>query len=107
MTIELSSTADSVAMLPDARRFHVGSKDKKTRLFTIDGTLEREFVGHVKGVTGLAVLPDGVCFLSCSDDSTVRMVDVPASAAAAPVAPSCLASCLARCFVPKGRSSLL
>ena len=51
-----------------------GSYDKTVKLFNVnDGTVLRTFTHHPDPVTCLALLPDGLRFVSGSEDETARI----------------------------------
>ena len=51
-----------------------GSADKTVKLFNVnDGAVLRTFKHHTRTVTSLALLPDGLRFVSGSDDQTARI----------------------------------
>ena len=51
-----------------------GSTDKTVKLFNVnDGTVLRTFKHHSNMVTDLALLPDGLRFVSSSSDKTARI----------------------------------
>ena len=76
----------------DGREQHAlsGSADHTIKLFNVnDGTVVRTFTHHTDWVTCLALLPDGLRFVSGSDDGTARIVEigpVPAPAASSSTA---------------------
>ena len=52
-----------------------GSWDTTVKLFNVnDGAVVRTFKHHTEPVTSLALLPDGLRFVSGSDDKTARIV---------------------------------
>ena len=54
-----------------------GSADKTIKLFNVnDGAALRTFTHHEKAVRSLALLPDGLRFVSGSDDKTARIVEI-------------------------------
>ena len=60
--------------LPDNRHALSGSLDKTVKLFNVnDGAVLRTFKNHTREVTSLALLPDGLRFVSGSDDGTARI----------------------------------
>ena len=54
-----------------------GSTDKTVKLFNVnDGTVLRTFKHHTDDVYCLALLPDGLRFVSGSADKTARIVEI-------------------------------
>jgi WD40 repeat protein len=54
-----------------------GSTDKTVKLFNVnDGTVLRTFKHHTEDVYCLALLPDGLRFVSGSADKTARIVEI-------------------------------
>ena len=61
--------------LPDNQHALSGSADSTVKLFNVnDGAVLRTFVHHTAGVRCLALLPDGLRFVSGSMDKTARIV---------------------------------
>ena len=53
------------------------SNDHTVKLFNVnDGAVLRTFTHHTKAVTSLALLPDGLRFVSGSADKTARIVEI-------------------------------
>ena len=74
----------SLVALPDNQHALSGSRDKTVKLFNVnDGAVLRTFKHHTtwvhslahftNGVTSLALLPDGLRFVSGSHDHTARI----------------------------------
>ena len=62
--------------LPDNQHALSGAFDKTVKLFNVnDGTVMRTFTHHTAWVNCLALLPDGLRFVSGSDDRTARVVE--------------------------------
>ena len=60
--------------LPDNQHALSGSVDKTVKLFNVnDGAVLRTFKHHTSGVNCLALLPDGLRFVSGSADKTARI----------------------------------
>ena len=54
-----------------------GSKDKTVKLFNVnDGAVVRTFTHHTAEVSSLALLPDGLRFVSGSNDKTARIATI-------------------------------
>ena len=65
--------------LPDNQHALSGSYDKTVKLFDVnDGAVLRTFTHHTNGVAdhGLALMPDGLRFVSGSCDGTARIVEI-------------------------------
>ena len=67
--------------LPDNQHALSGSEDKTIKLFYVNGppsrtTILRTFTHHTSSVYGLALLPDGLRFVSGSFDKTARIVEI-------------------------------
>ena len=61
-------------VLPDNQHALSGSLDKTIKLFNVnDGALLRTFRHHTDGVLCLALLPDGLRFVSGAADKTARI----------------------------------
>ena len=61
--------------LPDNQHALSGSHDKTVKLFNVnDGAVLRTFKHHTTVVFSLALLPDGLRFVSGSLDKTARIV---------------------------------
>ena len=59
---------NALVALPDNQHALFCSVDDTIKLFNVnDGTVLRTFTGHFSGVTSLALLPDGLRFVSASD----------------------------------------
>ena len=62
--------------LPDNQHALSGSGDSTVKLFNVnDGAVLRTFTHHTDAVFCLALLPDGLRFVSGSDDKTARIVE--------------------------------
>ena len=62
--------------LPDNQHALSGSLDQTVKLFNVnDGTALRTFKHHTNEVTSLALLPDGLRFVSGSCDTTACIVE--------------------------------
>ena len=62
--------------LPDNQHALSGSDDRAVKLFNVnDGTVLRTFTHHTKGVNCLALMPDGLRFVSGSGDNTARITE--------------------------------
>ena len=62
--------------LPDNQHALSASVDMTVKLFNVnDGAVLRTFTHHTSGVYCLALLPDGLRFVSGSSDSTARIVE--------------------------------
>ena len=54
-----------------------GSEDRTVKLFNVNnGAVVRTFTHHTDWVTSLALLPDGLRFVSGSMDTTVRITEL-------------------------------
>ena len=63
--------------LPDNRHALSASDDGTVKLFNVsDGTVLRTFRHHRSCVSSLALLPDGLRFVSGSHDKTARIVEI-------------------------------
>ena len=66
----------ALVALPDNQHALSGSADKTVQPFNVnDGAVLRTFKHHASMVNCLALLPDGLRFVSGSDDQTVRIVE--------------------------------
>eukprot|EP00750_Incisomonas_marina_P006554 INCI14644.1.p1 GENE.INCI14644.1~~INCI14644.1.p1 ORF type:complete len:484 (+),score=82.23 INCI14644.1:222-1673(+) len=66
----------AVCVAPDSKIILTGTWDGMVRAFDLfSATLQREFVGHDRGVNGVAVSPDSSRVVSVSNDSTGRIWD--------------------------------
>ena len=64
----------ALATLPDNQHALAGSVDCTVKLFNVnDGTVLLTFTHHVGSVECLALMPDGLRFVSCSEDRAVRI----------------------------------
>ena len=64
----------ALAALPDNQHALSGSYDSTVALFNVnDGAVLRTFKQHTDGVHSLALLPDGLRFVSGSEHHTVRI----------------------------------
>ena len=62
--------------LPDNQHALSGSRDTTIKLFNVnDGAVLRTFTHHPRAVNCLALLPDGLRFVSGSFDHTARIVE--------------------------------
>ena len=60
--------------LPDNQHALSASNDSTVKLFNVnDGAVLRTFTHHTGPVYGLALLPDGLRFVSGSDDKTAHI----------------------------------
>ena len=63
--------------LPDNQHALSASFDKTVKLFNVnDGAVLRTFTHHTHAVLSLALLPDGLRFVSGSDDKTARIATI-------------------------------
>ena len=63
--------------LPDNQHALSGSFDKTVKLFNVnDGAVVRTFKHHTHVVSCLALLPDGLRFVSGSNDTTARIAEI-------------------------------
>ena len=64
----------ALAALPDNQHALSGSFSKNITLFNVsDGAVLRIFRYHTGAVSSLALLPDGLRFVSCAYDKTARI----------------------------------
>ena len=64
----------ALVALPDNQHALSGSEDNTVKLFNVnDGSVLRNFTHHTDGVLSLALLPDGIRFVSGSGDETARI----------------------------------
>ena len=64
----------ALVALPDNQHALSASNDSTVKLFNVnDGAVLRTFTHHVKAVRCLALLPDGLRFVSGSTDKTARI----------------------------------
>ena len=62
---------------PDNQHALSGSSDGTVKLFNVnDGAVVRTIKNHAGAVTSLALLPDGLRFVSGSGDKTARIVEI-------------------------------
>jgi WD40 repeat protein len=61
----------AIRISPDGRWVATGCEDKSVELRDIASGDVRSFVGHTKGVLGLAFSPDGRFLVSASDESMI------------------------------------
>ena len=67
----------ALVALPDNQHALSGSHDTTVKLFNVnDGTVMRTFRHHTDWVKSLALLPDGLRFVSGSDDGTACIVEL-------------------------------
>ena len=60
--------------LPDNQHALSASNDHTVKLFNVNnGFVLRTFTHHTAPVTSLALMSDGLCFVSGSDDKTARI----------------------------------
>ena len=65
---------NALVALPDNQHALSGSWDKTVKLFNVnDGAVLRTFRHHTRTVRALALLPDGLRFISGSEDNTARI----------------------------------
>ena len=63
--------------LPDNQHALSASDDKTVKLFNVNnGAVLRTFTHHTAAVTCLALLPDGLRFVSGSWDNTARVAEI-------------------------------
>ena len=63
--------------LPDSQHALSGSLDTTVKLFNVnDGAVLRTFKYHTAHLTSLALLPDGLRFVSGSNDKTARIATI-------------------------------
>ena len=66
----------ALVALPDNQHALSASADKTVKLFNVnDGAVVRTFTHHTSRVNCLALLPDGLRFVSGSHDNTARVVE--------------------------------
>jgi WD40 repeat protein/serine/threonine protein kinase len=64
-----------VAFSPDGRDLLTGGADGAVRIWDVaDGTLRRQFPGHIRQVTALALAPDGHVLATAGEDENVKGV---------------------------------
>ena len=64
----------ALAALPDNQHALSASYDKTVKLFNVnDGAVLCTFTHHTRKVTSLALMPNGLRFVSGSDDGTTRV----------------------------------
>ena len=69
--------ADALVALPDNQHALSASRDTTVKLFNVnDGAVLRNFTHHTKTVECLALLPDGLRFVSGSNEGTARIVEI-------------------------------
>ena len=69
--------ARRAAAAPDNQHALSGSRDYTVKLFNVnDGAVLRTFKNHTDSVFSLALLPDGLRFVSGSYDETARIVEI-------------------------------
>ena len=67
---------NALVALPDNQHALSASMDKTVKLFSVsDGAVLRTFTHHTSYVYCLALLPDGLRFVSGSHDQTARIVE--------------------------------
>ena len=74
-TFELHAEGVTAVALPDNQHALSGSRDNTVKLFNVnDGTVLRTFTNHLDDVKSLALLPDGLRFVSSSYDGSACIV---------------------------------
>lgn len=63
---------------PDDAHIISGGFGGQARIWTLDGTLAGELVGHESAVTAVRVSPDGATAITAASDKTIRVWDLPA-----------------------------
>lgn len=77
-TFSSQSNVNSVAFSPDGATIACGTFLKIVQFCDVaTGTLEKSLTGHRKSVTAVAFSPDGKTLASASDDTTVKLWNVP------------------------------
>ena len=73
-TLNLPIYYSALVALPDNQHALAASYDKTVKLFNVnDGAVLRTFTHHTREVLCLALLPDGLRFVSGSWDDTARI----------------------------------
>jgi WD40 repeat protein len=73
---QFAAFVNALVALPDNQHALSGATDHTVKLFNVnDGTVMRTFTHHRNCVKSLALLPDGLRFVSGSDDSTACIVE--------------------------------
>ena len=66
----------ALVALPDNQHALSGSDDRTVKLFNVnDGAVLRTFKHHTRDVLALALLPDGLRFVSGSADGTACIIE--------------------------------
>ena len=74
-TFKLHTSPVNAVALPDNQHALSASTDKTVKLFNVnDGRVLRTFTHHTNWVRSLAMHPDGLRFISGSEDRTARIV---------------------------------
>ena len=69
------TTVTALVAMPDNQHALSGSQDQTVKLFNVnDGAVLRTFPHNTRAVVTLSLLPDGLRFVSGSDDGTARIV---------------------------------
>jgi WD40 repeat protein/predicted Ser/Thr protein kinase len=73
--IELAWNVEAARFLPEGDRILLGCSDHVARVVDLRGELLATYRGHLAGLTGVAVSPDGAHVLTASRDGTARVFE--------------------------------
>ena len=73
---DAGAEVSALVALPDNQHALSAAFDNTVKLFNVnDGTVLRTFTHHIRAVRCLALLPDGLRFVSASGDHTAKIVE--------------------------------